>query len=192
MTAEEHPLIPFLPSNAHLMMLGSFPPSKKRWSIDFYYPNWQNDMWRIVGYLFFGDKQYFCLQDEKKYNKDLLVSFLIQTGFALSDTAQSVVRLKDNASDKFLQIVKPMDLASHLSKMPLCKVVVVTGEKAADEFCSIFTDCSKPAVGEFSAFDFNGRSMHLFRMPSSSRAYPRSIEWKAEFYRKAFVDAGIL
>lgn len=36
---EEHPLEPFLPSNARLLMLGSFPPQKKRWSIDFFYPN---------------------------------------------------------------------------------------------------------------------------------------------------------
>ena len=42
---EEHPLEPFLPANAVLLMLGSFPPQKKRWSMDFFYPNLQNDMW---------------------------------------------------------------------------------------------------------------------------------------------------
>ena len=45
---ENHPLEPFLPTNARLLMLGSFPPQKKRWSMDFYYPNLNNDMWRIV------------------------------------------------------------------------------------------------------------------------------------------------
>ena len=44
---EAHPLEPFLPANAVLLMLGSFPPQKKRWSMDFFYPNLQNDMWRI-------------------------------------------------------------------------------------------------------------------------------------------------
>ena len=44
---EQHPLEPFLPENAWLLMLGSFPPSKKRWSMDFFYPNFINDMWRI-------------------------------------------------------------------------------------------------------------------------------------------------
>ena len=52
---EEHPLEPFLPANAVLLMLGSFPPQKKRWSMDFFYPNLQNDMWRIVGLIFFQD-----------------------------------------------------------------------------------------------------------------------------------------
>ena len=49
---EHHPLEPFLPENAVLLMLGSFPPQKKRWSMDFFYPNLQNDMWRIFGFIF--------------------------------------------------------------------------------------------------------------------------------------------
>ena len=39
---EKHPLEPFLPAKAKLLMLGSFPPQKKRWSMDFYYPNLNN------------------------------------------------------------------------------------------------------------------------------------------------------
>ena len=35
---EEHPLEPFLPANAKLLMLGSFPPQKKRWSMEFFIP----------------------------------------------------------------------------------------------------------------------------------------------------------
>lgn len=62
---EQHPLEPFLPCNASLLMLGSFPPQRKRWSMDFFYPNLQNDMWRIFGYIFFNDKEYF-LTDNKK------------------------------------------------------------------------------------------------------------------------------
>ena len=51
MNSELHPLEPFLPANARVLMLGSFPPKRIRWSMDFFYPNLQNDMWRIVGYL---------------------------------------------------------------------------------------------------------------------------------------------
>ena len=56
MNSELHPLEPFLPANARVLMLGSFPPKRIRWSMDFFYPNLQNDMWRIVGYLATGDK----------------------------------------------------------------------------------------------------------------------------------------
>ena len=57
---EKHPLEPFLPPKAKLLMLGSFPPQRKRWSMDFYYPNLNNDMWRIVGLLFFGHSAWKC------------------------------------------------------------------------------------------------------------------------------------
>lgn len=56
---ERHPLEPFLPENARLLMLGSFPPPRRRWSMEFYYPNLQNDMWRIFGYHFFGERDHF-------------------------------------------------------------------------------------------------------------------------------------
>lgn len=62
MLPETHPLEPFLPEGARLLMLGSFPPARQRWSMEFYYPNFQNDMWRIVGLSFFGDKGHFLTE----------------------------------------------------------------------------------------------------------------------------------
>lgn len=59
---ERHPLSPFLPKGARVLMLGSFPPPRERWCMDFFYPNPQNDMWRIMGQVFFGDKTHFELQ----------------------------------------------------------------------------------------------------------------------------------
>ena len=41
---EIHPFEPWLPGNAKLLMLGTFPPSEKRWCMPWYYPNFQNDM----------------------------------------------------------------------------------------------------------------------------------------------------
>lgn len=82
MEIEQHPLEPFLPGNARLLMLGSFPPQKKRWSMEFYYPNWNNDMWRITGFLFFNDKDYFVDKTKKAFCKEHLISFL-QKGYCL-------------------------------------------------------------------------------------------------------------
>ncbi len=189
---EQHPLSPFLPANARILLLGSFPPSQKRWSIPFYYPNWQNDMWRIVGQLFFANPLHFCLVPQKCYDKAALVAFLSLKGIALSDTAQSVVRLNNDSSDKFLQIVQPMDLAHHLRALPLCHTVVSTGGKSADEFCTIFSLPAPPPVGQSLTFSFEGRSIQFFRMPSSSRAYPRPLDYKVQMYQRAFTAAGLL
>ena len=110
MEIEQHPLEPFLPTNAKLLMLGSFPPQRKRWSMEFYYPNWNNDMWRIVGLIFFGDKEHFVVKGKRAFSKEELIAFLQEKGIALYDTATAVRRLQDNASDKFLEVVQPTDV----------------------------------------------------------------------------------
>lgn len=43
-------------------------------------------------------------------------------------------------------------------------------------------------MGQYTEFTFEGRTLRLYRMPSSSRAYPMQIEKKAEFYRKMFEE----
>ena len=191
MNSELHPLEPFLPANARILMLGSFPPKRIRWSMDFFYPNLQNDMWRIVGYLAAGDKSHFLMPGGRKFDKERIEAFCRERGIALYDTAVEVIRLKDNASDNFLQVVREVDLAALLARIPHCRTLVTTGQKATDTLCAI-TGCGEPAVGESVAFEYAGRSMRLWRMPSSSRAYPRPVEWKAGFYRKVFEDNEIL
>lgn len=188
MNSELHPLEPFLPANARILMLGSFPPKRIRWSMDFFYPNLQNDMWRIVGYLAAGDKSHFLMPGGRKFDKERIEAFCRERGIALYDTAVEVIRLKDNASDNFLQVVREVDLAALLARIPHCRTLVTTGQKATDTLRAI-TGCGEPAVGESVAFEYAGRSMRLWRMPSSSRAYPRPVEWKAGFYRKVFEDS---
>ena len=191
MEIERHPLEPFLPANARLLMLGSFPPQKKRWSMEFYYPNWNNDMWRIVGLLFFNDKNHFLNEATKAFDKDRIIPFLQEKGIALFDTATAIRRLQDNASDKFLEVVEPTDIEDMLRRLPECKAIVTTGEKATETLCEQFS-LEKPKVGDFTEFVFDGRPMRLYRMPSSSRAYPLALEKKAAAYHIMYQDLQML
>lgn len=184
---ERHPFEPFLPEGAKVLMLGSFPPQPKRWSMDFYYPNFINDFWRIVGIIFFGDKDRFVDQAARKFRLDEIKEFCSEKGIAMFDTAVAVRRLKDNASDKFLEVVEPTDIPALLRRIPDCRAVVVTGEKASATLCGTF-GTEPPAVGEYSSFTFEGRPMRLYRMPSTSRAYPLPIQKKADAYRRLFSD----
>ena len=188
---EEHPLEPFLPSNATLLMLGSFPPQKKRWSMDFFYPNLQNDMWRIFGFLFFNDKDHFLLPSKKAFNKDYLVEFLTEKGIALYDTATAIRRLQDNASDKFLEVIEPTDIRLLLKQLPQCQAIVTTGQKATDIIRSQIK-VNEPSVGQSCPFEFEDRILQLYRMPSSSRAYPLALEKKAAVYRLMLNELGLL
>ena len=191
MNSEQHPLEPFLPENARLLMLGSFPPKRIRWSMEFFYPNLQNDMWRIVGYLAAGDNTHFLEPGGRRFYKERIEAFCRERGIALYDTAVEVIRLKDNASDNFLQVVREVDLAALLARIPACGNIVTTGQKATDTLRAV-TGCDEPAVGGWVPMHFAGRDLKLWRMPSSSRAYPRPVEWKAGFYRKVFAESGII
>ena len=186
---ERHPLQPFLPANAQLLMLGSFPPPKERWCMNFFYPNPQNDMWRIMGHIFFGDKTHF--EGQKVFNRDEIASFCEAKGIAIFDTAQAVIRLQGNAADEHLEIVEPTDIAALLQQIPLCHDICCTGGKAAQTLAETL-HCVLPKVGEYIETSFAGRTIRFWRMPSSSRAYPLSLDKKAAAYRQMFETIGLL
>ena len=146
MDKEQHPLQPFLPEGAKILMLGSFPPPKKRWCMDFFYPNWNNDMWRIWGYISAGDKDAFVVPGEKRFDQIRIEQFCREWGIALYDAAKEVIRLRDNASDNYLQVVRPTDLATLIRQLPACRAVVATGQKSATTLQHLL-GCEAPAVG---------------------------------------------
>lgn len=191
METERHPLQPFLPEHARMLMLGSFPPARKRWSMEFFYPNFQNDFWRIMGLCFFDEKNHFVDDEHHTFRLPLIRSFLTSHGIAIFDTATEVIRLKNTASDKDLEVVTPTPLDELLDKLPECVAVVTTGEKSTTLACSYFGLCEQPRVGTCSDFIRNGRHLRLYRMPSSSRAYPMKVERKAERYKAMFENEGI-
>lgn len=180
---EQHPLTPFLPPNARILMLGSFPPPKSRWSIDFFYPNFQNDMWRIMGIIFYADKNHFVIADERKFDCQKIIEFCTCQGIAIFDTASAVRRLNGNASDKFLEVVSQTDVSALLEKIPQCKAIATTGEKATCTLAEKY-GCEMPKVGQSVKLGIGGKSYDFFRMPSSSRAYPLALEKKASTYKK--------
>lgn len=188
---ERHPFEPFLPENAKVLFLGSFPPQAKRWSMDFYYPNWINDFWRICGLLFFGERRHFERPDEKAFDKERIVAFCQEKGFAMYDTATEIRRLKDNAADQFLEVVTPTDIPSLLVRIPQCRAIVTTGQKATETLCSTF-GCPEPPMGSSVPLRIGTQALTFWRMPSTSRAYPLALEKKAAAYRPLFLALGML
>ena len=183
---EYHPLIPFLPKNARVLFLGSFPPQRKRWCMDFYYPNFINDHWRIEGQVFFVDKNHFVDVAAKRFKFDEIVAFCKERGLAFFDTSTAIRRLQDNASDKFLEVVEPTDIRSLLHQLPLCRVIVTTGEKATETICASLGVPEIPKVNTSVAIPSLSADILLYRLPSSSRAYPLSFDKKVEAYKAMF------
>lgn len=193
---ERHPFIPFLPDGCKVVMCGTFPPKREKWSMDFFYPNFQNDMWRIFGLIFFNDKDHFYDRATRTINKEAIQRMLTDHRIGVGETATSVIRTRDNASDKYLEVVTPVDLASLLPQIPECRVIATTGEKAASIIAGL-TGTEVPAMGghvqcSATMADNSQRPFLHWRLPSTSRAYPMPLERKAAYYAALLNYSGVI
>ena len=168
---EYHPLRPFLPEKAKVLFLGSFPPQRKRWCMDFYYPNFINDHWRIEGQIFFGDKNHFVDLEAKRFRIDEIVAFCEEKGLAFFDTSTAIRRLQDR-----------------MAETPKVNTYVrVSNTDGTDETDSLANTDGTDETDIFANTNMtNGGGLLLYRLPSSSRAYPLSFDKKVEAYRRFF------
>lgn len=182
---ERHPWPPYIPDGARFLFLGTFPPKPERWSMPFFYPNRINDFWRVMGLIFMNDRDALWDSALRCFDLDAIKAFLDREHIALWDTAMVVRRLKDNASDKFLEIVEPINLAALLDAHPTISRVITTGEKATGVIAAQ-AGIEVPPIGSPVECRVGTHAITLWRMPSTSRAYPLALEKKADAYRLVF------
>jgi len=197
---EEHeielrPFPPFLPPNTTVLMMGSFPPAVEKRAMEFHYPNFQNDMWRVYGLVFFGNAMHFQRVGEKAFDAEKIKEFLTARGIGSCPGVRRAIRTHGNASDAYLKVVETVELPEILEKIPQCRRICTTGGKATEILLALLET-------EVRAKDFKtgmtitarcgDRDLFVTRLPSTSRAYPMKLEKKAEAYRKFFVEAGFV
>ena len=145
---EEHPFPPFLPAGARVLILGTFPPAAEKRAMDFYYPNFQNDIWRIIGMVYFKDPDHFRKGQAKAFDAAKIKAFLSQAGIALGPTVLRAQRQKGNASDKFLHVVEEAPLAAMLQQISSCRQLIADfGKSCLSYFSTCFHKSSKLAAG---------------------------------------------
>lgn len=193
---EVHPFEPFVDESTRLLIMGTFPPPTARWSMNFYYPNRINDFWYMMGVIFFNDRYALYDKENNVFKLEEIKKLLKSRHIGLNDTGYKVRRLKGNASDKFLEIIEPIPLQKLLLQYKNIQSLCTTGEKAASVI-SLLTDTEVPAIGhkvktEFQLNNGTWRSLNIWRMPSTSRAYPLALEKKAAFYADMFRSEGII
>ena len=190
---ETRPFPPFLPKKATVMMMGTFPPAAEKRAMEFHYPNFQNDMWRVYGLIFFNDKDHFRKGDEKAFDPEKIKAFLDQKGIASCPTVYKAIRGHGNASDAFLEVVEPVNLKDVLAQVPDVVHICTTGGKATEILLGLLPEKVKlPKTNETINFVYDGRELSLTLLPSTSRAYPLSLVKKAEAYRDFFKNCGLI
>ena len=60
-----------------------------------------------------------------------------------------------------------------------------------DTLIAMLPPVEEPKVGSYSRFTLLDRVFRLYRMPSSSRAYPKPLEEKAAAYKVMFEELNI-
>lgn len=208
MPIETHPFKPVLPTNATVMMMGTFPPTSDKWAMRFHYPNFYNDMWRIYGGVFFDDVNYFRVGDEKRFDPERIRNFLFERGIALCPTVKQAIRETGNASDKNLTVVTPVNLDDILPQVPKMQALFTTGGKATevliDLLGSSLPKSKHPKTNQSMAYPYiwqgndsslaatSTNDLTLYRLPSTSRAYPLALDKKVAAYRAFFEKMGKL
>ena len=205
---ETHPFKPVLPPNATVMMMGTFPPTSDKWAMRFHYPNFYNDMWRIYGGVFFDDVDHFRVEDEKRFDPDRIRNFLFERGIASCPTVKQAIRETGNASDKNLTVVTPVNLDDILPQVPKVQALFTTGGKATEVLIDLLDSSlpksRHPKTNQSMAYPYEWQSddsnltatsvndLTLYRLPSTSRAYPLALDKKVAAYRAFFEKMGKL
>ena len=203
---ETHPFEPVLPPNATVMMMGTFPPTADKWAMSFHYPNFYNDMWRIYGRVFFDDADYFRVGDEKRFDPERIRDFMFERGIASCPTVKQAIRETGNASDKNLTVVTPVDLDVILPQVPKVKSLFTTGGKATEVLLGLLDEpiakSKHPKTNQSMDYPYQWQNANnketdvndltLYRLPSTSRAYPLSLDKKVAAYKAFFERMGKL
>ncbi len=204
---EDHPFAPVLPPDATVMMMGTFPPTSDKWAMSFHYPNFYNDMWRIYGKVFFDDVNYFRVGDEKRFDPERIRAFLFERGIASCPTVKQAIRETGNASDKNLTVVTAVNLDDILPQVPKVSALFTTGGKATEVLLNLLettpTKSKYPKTNQSIDYPYqwhdieksltnNANDLTLYRLPSTSRAYPLALDKKAEAYKAFFKKIGKL
>ena len=192
---ELRPFPPFLPPQATVLMMGSFPPAAEKRAMEFHYPNFQNDMWRVYGLVFFGDAMHFQRVGEKAFDAERIKAFLTERGIGSCPGVRRAIRTHGNASDAYLKVVETVELPEILEKIPQCRRICTTGGKATEILLALLETEVKAKdfkTGTTITARCGDRDLLVTRLPSTSRAYPMKLEKKAEAYRKFFCEAGFV
>lgn len=158
--------------------------------MDFFYPNYINDHWRILGQVFFQNRDHFVDTSRRSFRLPEIKSFLIQHGIGYYDTCAAVRRLRDNASDKYLEVVRAVDIPALMAPLSQLSAIVTTGDKACQTLCQALQLDESPRMSHCVPIPALSATLHrsvtLWRLPSSSRAYPLAFDKKCEAYRRMF------
>jgi len=192
---ESHPFKPYIPSGANKLILGTFPTiESNRKKYKFFYPNPNNDFWRII-----FNTAGLALSDfdsEEPIGSRKQVLKKLQLGIA--DIGKVILRQKGSSKDQNLFPLEFTDILSLLKKHKQIQTIIVTSSSGSNsvlswlhQYCKLNNINFKIPSGKLpkeTHFVFQNRTIMVKIISSTSRLSPKKGDVLQEMYSQVIND----
>jgi G:T/U-mismatch repair DNA glycosylase len=173
-----------------VMILGNFPPHRKKWDYEFYYPNKINNFWKVLAALAGKPLKEMkggpAVEERKRIMEKLKVGVF--------NIAKSIKRKGVSARDTDIEIVEYNDLVSVLKKHKELRKIVLAGYSAPNSTARKFIEYldlqgisfERPTLikmGSTFKIRFENREIECVILNSTSTAFPIKLDVLVEQFR---------
>lgn len=171
---EQHPWDWYGQHNSTTLIVGTFPPTKKNWSFDFFYPNKRNLFWKVIAAILNRPFVYDTGTEavtERQQALDLLQ-------ISITDMGKAIQRTAGNSLDENLHPIAFMDIFSILQQRPAIDTIIFTsssGKVSAarwfEDYCiaqGVLIKLNKTPKPAYTYMEYQGRMIKLVVLYSPS------------------------
>ena len=136
MQEEIHPWNWYIPAGSETVVIGTFPPTRRNWSFDFFYPNKSNNFWKVIARIAGRPLNYISGPEAVDERKELLNHLKL----GVSDMGQTIRRTTDSSLDQNLEIIAYMDIFRLLQENPSIRKLIFTSSSGKSSAMGWFKD----------------------------------------------------
>lgn len=188
---EQHPWNWYGAADSKTLLVGTFPPTRRNWSFDFFYPNKRNFFWKIIAAITGKELLHATGETAVTERKALLDQLKI----TITDMGKTIIRKDHNSLDENLHALVYMDIFHILEEKPAINKIIFTsssGKVSAVKWFQNYLESkgikhrfpktSKPVKSEL---HINGRAIELVILfsPSARAANRISFDQLVALYR---------
>ncbi|MBL7706091.1 MAG: hypothetical protein JNM21_11160 [Taibaiella sp.] len=188
---EQHPWNWYGATDSKTLLVGTFPPTRRNWSFDFFYPNKRNFFWKIIAAITGKELLHTAGEAAVTERKALLDQLKI----TITDMGKTIIRQDNNSLDENLHALVYMDIFRILEEKPAINKIIFTsssGKVSAVRWFQNYLESKgikhrfpktpKPVKSEL---NFNGRTIELVVLfsPSARAANRISFDKLVALYR---------
>jgi G:T/U-mismatch repair DNA glycosylase len=135
-TIEIHPEWDFDIPGMKTLILGNFPPHKKRWDYEFFYPNKQNNFWKVLAAI--NGKPLKEMRGVPAVIERKGIMKKLKTG--VMNIAGKVKRKGHSARDTDIEIIEYNDVLNVIKRHPELETIIIAGYSAKNSTARKFLE----------------------------------------------------